>query len=405
MTPLNRHFTIVVVQQRRPQHRGIGAEIWPVQRPFDRHFPQACHTKPKRIRRIFDQPIRLHRHQVISPRGPQQQMRVQQQVQAPCPSNICRISSANMSSKSSGTSICPFKNPVRRAGSLSIITTLTNGLPALAITNGSPFVAASISFDRCVLASWMLTRYRRIALLRKRAAVTNDVTINARIRANAETLSSALEHHMLKVFAPDARKELRLFSAGEASELLGISTSFLRKLHFDGKIGDVHTTPGGRRHYSAENLLEIRHALEATAKTKGAYQRGRRPGDKLQVLSFLNFKGGSGKTTSAVHAAQRLALKGYRVLCVDIDPQASLTTLFGYRPEYDFLNSGTIYDAIRYDDPLPLSEVVQKTFFTGIDLAPGGLMLQEFEHETPQALINNIPTAVLCTAGDCVAGS
>ena len=236
-------------------------------------------------------------------------------------------------------------------------------------------------------------RYRRKALLRARADVTDTVHINTRIRRNAETLSEALESHMLKVFAPDARKELRRFSAGEAAELLGISTSFLRKLHFDNKVVDVQTSPGGRRHYSAEDLLSIRRTLESTAKSRGAYQRGRRDGDKLQVLSFLNFKGGSGKTTSAIHAAQRLALKGYRVLCVDIDPQASLTTLFGYRPEYDFLNSGTIYDAIQYDDPVPLADVIQKTFFTGIDLAPGGLMLQEFEHETPQALLNNTQPA------------
>ena len=223
--------------------------------------------------------------------------------------------------------------------------------------------------------------------------MTDTVHINTRIRRNAETLSEALESHMLKVFAPDARKELRRFSAGEAAELLGISTSFLRKLHFDDKIVEVQTSPGGRRHYSADDLLNIRKTLEATAKSRGAYQRGRREGDKLQVLSFLNFKGGSGKTTSAIHAAQRLALKGYRVLCVDIDPQASLTTLFGYRPEYDFLNSGTIYDAIQYDDPVPLADVIQETYFTGIDLAPGGLMLQEFEHETPQALLNNTQPA------------
>lgn len=223
--------------------------------------------------------------------------------------------------------------------------------------------------------------------------MANSIHINERIRENAENLSAALQSHMLKVFAPDARKELRRFSAGEAAELLGISTSFLRKLHFDNRIPDVHTTPGGRRHYSAEDLLAIRKELESTAKSPGAYLKGRRPGDKVQVLSFLNFKGGSGKTTSAIHTAQRLALKGYRVLAVDIDPQASLTTLFGYRPEYDFLESGTIYDAIRYEDPLPLSQIIQKTFFTGIDLAPAGLILQEFEHETPQALIHNVQPA------------
>lgn len=226
-----------------------------------------------------------------------------------------------------------------------------------------------------------------------RTVVADLNHINQRVRENAENLAAALESHMLKVFAPDARKELRRFSAGEAADLLGISASFLRKLHFDNRIPEVHMTPGGRRHYSAEDLLTIRRTLEEGAKTPGTYMRGRRPGDKVQVLSFLNFKGGSGKTTSSVHAAQRLALKGYRVLCVDIDPQASLTTLFGYRPEYDFLDSGTIYDAIRYDDPVPLSQVIQETFFTGIDLAPGGLMLQEFEHETPQALMNNVQPA------------
>lgn len=222
------------------------------------------------------------------------------------------------------------------------------------------------------------------------AEVSKPIHINSRIRENAESLASALEHHMLKSFAPDARKELRLFSAGEAADLLNISASFLRKLHFEDRIPDVHTTPGGRRHYSAADLTTIRKMLEENAKSPGGYLKGRREGDKVQVLSFLNFKGGSGKTTSSIHTAQRLALKGYRVLAVDIDPQASLTTLFGYQPEVDFLHSGSIYDAIRYEDPLPFSQIIQQTYFTGLDLAPGGLILQEFEHETPTALRNNI---------------
>tara|TARA_R110002020_G_scaffold233050_26_gene444822 strand:+ start:5247 stop:6428 length:1182 start_codon:yes stop_codon:yes gene_type:complete len=219
---------------------------------------------------------------------------------------------------------------------------------------------------------------------------SEPIHINTRIRENAQQLSGALEQHMLKSFAPDARKVLRLFSAGEAADLLGISPSFLRKLHFEDRVPDVQTSAGGRRSYSASDLAAIRRILDESAKTPGTYLKGRRHGDKVQVLSFLNFKGGSGKTTSSIHAAQRLALKGYRVLAVDIDPQASLTTLFGYQPEFDFLQSGSIYDAIRYDNPVALSDIVQKTYFEGLDLAPGGLMLQEFEHETPTALRNNV---------------
>ncbi len=88
--------------------------------------------------------------------------------------------------------------------------------------------------------------------------------INTRIRENAEALSAALANHMLKAFAPDARKELRRFSAGETAQMLGISTSFLRKLHFDEKIAEVESTSGRHRHYSAQDVLDIgieRHPL------------------------------------------------------------------------------------------------------------------------------------------------
>ena len=221
--------------------------------------------------------------------------------------------------------------------------------------------------------------------------MTHPVLINQRVRERADTLGAALDAHMMASFAPDARKVLRRFSAGEVADLLGISSSFLRKLHFDGKAPEVETSNGGRRQYTADDIMALRQTLDAGK--PGAYLPGRKGDEKLQVLSFLNFKGGSGKTTSTIHTAQRLALKGYRVLCVDVDPQASLTVLFGYRPEYDFLEQGTVYDAIRYDDPLPLSAVIQDTFFPNIDLAPAGLMLQEFEHETPRALIDNVQPA------------
>lgn len=107
----------------------------------------------------------------------------------------------------------------------------------------------------------------------------------------------------------------------------------------------------------------------------------------LAAVMVINFKGGSGKTTTAAHLAQKMALDGYRVLAVDLDPQASLSALHGFQPEFDLLDGGTLYDAIRYDDPVPLSQVVQKTYFTNLDIVPGNLDLMEFEHDTPRALM------------------
>lgn len=45
------------------------------------------------------------------------------------------------------------------------------------------------------------------------------------------------------------------------------------------------------------------------------------------VISFANFKGGTGKTTNSVMFAYELASKGYKTLLVDQDPQANATSL------------------------------------------------------------------------------
>jgi chromosome partitioning protein len=49
----------------------------------------------------------------------------------------------------------------------------------------------------------------------------------------------------------------------------------------------------------------------------------------MQVLSLVNQKGGCGKTTVAVNLAGALALRGMRVLLVDLDPQAHATMALG----------------------------------------------------------------------------
>ncbi|MBM3144638.1 MAG: ParA family protein [Chloroflexi bacterium] len=50
-----------------------------------------------------------------------------------------------------------------------------------------------------------------------------------------------------------------------------------------------------------------------------------------RVIGVLNYKGGTGKTTTVVNLAAGLAMRGVRVLCVDLDPQGSLAAHFGVR--------------------------------------------------------------------------
>src|SRR5262245_38800377 len=51
-------------------------------------------------------------------------------------------------------------------------------------------------------------------------------------------------------------------------------------------------------------------------------------GSAVTVVSVLNYKGGVGKTTVAANLGAELALRGQRVLLIDLDPQASLTLSF-----------------------------------------------------------------------------
>lgn len=207
------------------------------------------------------------------------------------------------------------------------------------------------------------------------------------IAGDAHQLSAKLQAHRKKLFPPEARKTLRRFSSGEAAKLVGINDGYLRQLSLDGKGPQPEIGPNGRRSYSFHDIQSLRAFLEEGGKAGRRYLPHRHSGEHLQVISVANFKGGSGKTTTAAHLAQYLVLQGYRVLAIDLDPQASLSALHGYQPEFDIGENETLYGAIRYDgERRALKDIVRPTYFPGLDIVPGNIELMEFEHESPKAL-------------------
>jgi chromosome partitioning protein len=75
---------------------------------------------------------------------------------------------------------------------------------------------------------------------------------------------------------------------------------------------------------------------------------------RAQVIAFANQKGGVAKTTTTLNLSVAFAEKGYRVLCVDMDPQGNLTMSQGIDPDsleisiYDVLvDRASIRDIIR----------------------------------------------------------
>ncbi|MAZ85971.1 MAG: plasmid partitioning protein RepA [Rhizobiales bacterium] len=217
----------------------------------------------------------------------------------------------------------------------------------------------------------------------------DELDFDEEIIQQGELISDRLNMLRLEQYPPDAQKGLRLFSLAEVADFIGVTQNHIKKLHLDGK-GPVPTvSSSGRRSYTAEQMLELRQYLDKHGRSEVKnYVPRRRDGEHLQVISVVNFKGGSGKTTTTAHLAQYLALTGHRVLAIDLDPQASLTALHGIQPELD--KNPSLFEALRYDDERrSIKEIIQTTNFPGLDIVPANLELQEYEYETPLAAANS----------------
>lgn len=209
-----------------------------------------------------------------------------------------------------------------------------------------------------------------------------------KIGRHAALLSDHLQARREQMYPPNAEKTLRYFMTNEVSKLTSIPESTLKLMSNEGKGPVPARLENNHRAYTLAQINELRH-LFAEQRPADAlrFLPHRRDGEHLQILAVANFKGGSAKTTTSAHLAHYLALHGYRVLAVDLDPQASLSAMFGAQPEMDVQQNETIYAALRYDsDRRPIRDIIRPTYFSGIDLIPGNIEVMEYEHETPRLL-------------------
>src|SRR5437870_7624968 len=72
------------------------------------------------------------------------------------------------------------------------------------------------------------------------------------------------------------------------------------------------------------------------------------------VIAVANQKGGVGKTTTTANLGAALALRGRRVLLVDLDPQGNLTSAFGLEKDVQQTVAESLLDRRI---PLPVVEV------------------------------------------------
>jgi chromosome partitioning protein len=167
--------------------------------------------------------------------------------------------------------------------------------------------------------------------------------------------------------APGIKKTLRKFNLKEVAELLGLSAKTLVRAAQRQEIPAGERVRGNRLLFTLEEIHEIQDRL--------GLKPWRDPAtDKPMTVAVANFKGGVGKTSTSIHLGQHFALRGYRTLMIDLDAQASLTTLFGLLPDSEVDTSKTALPYLEGETDT-LKDAIQPTYWHGLDLIAANLAL------------------------------
>jgi chromosome partitioning protein len=195
----------------------------------------------------------------------------------------------------------------------------------------------------------------------------------ADITAQAERIAAVIQTVRHAMLAPTSKKEAPLLTAGELAELCGTTKP---AIVYRANKGDLPegTMVGNKRVWS------MAEARSWTRQMRAAHLR---PEGTLAVtITMANFKGGVSKTTTAVTLAQGLAMRGHRVLLVDLDPQGSATTLFGISPNLDVELEHTA--ALLFDGSEDsLGYAIRPTYWPGVDIVCAGPLLFNAEFQLP----------------------
>lgn len=195
------------------------------------------------------------------------------------------------------------------------------------------------------------------------------------VNAHANIVLEAARERMLE---PHPRKRPPVYTGNQVAALCGIAKTRLNYLAGRPNCAlPVGNVEGRNRLFS---LAEARQWVQGVSE-----QYFPRPaGAKAFIISCSNLKGGSTKTTTALHLAQGLTLRGRKVLLVDLDSQCSLTTLCDRMPESEVKDEETILPYFNGDED-DLRYAAKPTYWDGIDLIPATFSVFNVEVTLPIA--------------------
>jgi len=154
-----------------------------------------------------------------------------------------------------------------------------------------------------------------------------------------------------------------VYSPMAFAKLLGISKNELLEKESEGILPLAKRDSNRDRYYKPEDVTRYRNALGLSSPLKS-----------IRKQLFLNFKGGTGKSTISASYGFRLAQMGVRTLLIDLDPQGHLTQCLGIDSQQF---PRTLFSALIEKEEI--EKIIVKTDLPTLDVIPSNLNLSPVE--------------------------
>lgn len=195
-----------------------------------------------------------------------------------------------------------------------------------------------------------------------------------------QNCSSFLQNFKSATLSPSCEKTMKQWNITSASKMVNRTSQTIRTHEAKGDLPKARMIENGKR-------LERIYSLEDINRIRDFYGTRRHKPEKKEpaIIAVANFKGGVTKSTTSEQQAHNFAIKGYRVLFIDADPQGTSTAKQGKIPDRDVSPDETLLNLLtNYDSDI--KKCIFKTHIDGLDMIPSNLSLYNAELMIPTEL-------------------
>lgn len=110
----------------------------------------------------------------------------------------------------------------------------------------------------------------------------------------------------------------------------------------------------------------------------------------MKIISIFNQKGGVGKTTTNINLCASLALKGYKVLTIDIDPQGNSTSGLGIdKRKIKYSTYDVLTTDIRISQAIRMSELINNLYILPSNVELAGAEVELINMKNREIILKN----------------